>query len=704
MSKNLTRRQFLFVSAASAVGTALAACAQPAQPPAEPVAGQPPAEPTAAPVAPTAIPTRPPATAVPTLAPEAAAKEAPMLAEMVAAGTLPPLEERLPVAPLVLAPIHGIGKYGGTMRTFSNNLGNHWEECQYGNSPLRWIDDGLGIAPGHVETWSANDDNTEWTLNFRKGLKWSDGEPCTVDDVLFWWEDLVKNPDHSDAPPDFGSAGGELAEFIRVDDYTLTIKYIQPSPLTAKRLAMWVNGGIGPRWITPRHYMEQFHPDYNDAVTDYDELDQKILWRQNPDCPTLTAWKCESYEPGTARAWVRNPYYYAVDTEGNQLPYIDRLDEIQVEDAEVQKLTIMQGAVDYIHFHRLALADVGVMQENQAQGDYEVRFWDSGSGTGQMYFWNHDVEDENLRALYRNPTFKRAISHAVDRATIQRVVYYNTGFPTSGSMSPKAIEFNFNDEARAVFAKQRDAYVEYDPEKAKAMLDEIGMVDVDGDGWREMPDGSKFDLRVDIQADASKEPMSVLEIVTQNWTDIGLNVVVNQIPPAEFAPTWNNGPLQFRTNWEVGDGPDHLLYPSWVVPNEPERWAPLCGRRLQYLGTETAEQQKDLSPWERQPPRFNDDERDLIGEPVWRLQEIYEQAKIEVDELKRMSMVWEMINIHVDEGPFYIGTVANYPRIIFVSNKLMNVPQREELALGGFVNPWIIPYPAVVNTETYSFK
>ena len=703
MSRNITRRQFLYTTAMTAVGAALAACAQPATAPSGPAVTEPTAPPAQA--MPTPIPTRAAvATPVPTRAPEAEAKEAPMLAEKVAKGELPPLKERLPVNPLVLAPIHGIGKYGGTLRTFSNNLGNHWEECQYGHSALRWIDDGLGIAPGAVESWSANADNSEWTLNFRKGLKWSDGEPSTVDDVLFWWEDLVVNPDHSDNPPDFGSAGGELAEFIKVDDYTLKIKYAGPAPLTAKRLAMWVNGGIGPRWIAPKHYMQQFHPTYNKEMPDYKLLDEKILWRQNPDCPTLTAWRPEKYEPGTVRAWVRNPYYYAVDTEGSQLPYIDRIDEIQVEDAEVQKLTIMQGAVDYIHFHRLALADVGVLKENEAAGDYEVRFWDSGSGTGSMYFWNHDVQDEKLRTLYRDVRFKRAMSHAIDRATIQRVVYYNTGMLTTGSMSPKAIEFNFNDEARAMYQKQRDAYVEYNPEKAKAMLDEIGMKDVDGDGFREMPDGTKYDLRVDFQADASKEHLSVLEIAGENWKAVGLNVVVNQIPPAEFGPSWYGGQLQFRGNWEVGDGPDHLLYPSWVVPNERDRWAPLCGRRLELLGHPTAATEKDVDPWERKPPRFNDDERDLIGEPVWKLQELYEVAKVEVDEIKRMTMVWEMIDIHVEDGPFYIGTVANYPRIIFVSNKLMNVPQREELALGGFVNPWIIPYPAVVNTETYSFK
>jgi peptide/nickel transport system substrate-binding protein len=130
--------------------------------------------------------------------------EAPMLAEMVAAGDLPTVDERLPMNPLVLSPVHDIGQYGGTMRVYHSSLGNWWHECQYGHSPLRWIDDGLGIGPGMVEEWESNADASEWTLYFRKGLKWSDGEPCTVDDVLYWWNDLVNNVEHSDAPPDFG--------------------------------------------------------------------------------------------------------------------------------------------------------------------------------------------------------------------------------------------------------------------------------------------------------------------------------------------------------------------------------------------------------------------------------------------------------------------------------------------------------------------
>jgi len=706
MSKKLklSRREFLYASAMATAGLVLNACAGKEATP-EPVAPAATAVEEVVEATPTPIPAQAAtATLVPTLAAETKYKEAPDMAAMVASGELPIVDERLPVNPLVLSPLTEIGTYGGTVRSFYGWEG-HWAECQYGHSALRWIDDGLDIAPGMCESWDTNADNSEWTLVFRKGLKWSSGEPVTVNDVLFWWNDMVVNLDHSDAPPDFGqSAAGTLVEFIKVDDYTLKLKYDTPAPLTAKRLAMWTNQGIGPRWIAPAEYMKQFHPDYNDEYADYEEFDQRINLRQNPELPTLNPWMVTQYEPSLRQVWERNPYYYAVDTEGNQLPYIDKIDAEFVEDAEVQKLKIMQGDIDWAHFHKATLADVGTLKDNEDAGNYEVRFWDGGSGTGQMYFWNHDHPDDKLRELYRTPKFKQAMSFAIDRPRIKKVIYYETGMMTTGTMSPKAIEFNFNAEAQALYQEARDAYVAYDPDKAMALLDEIGVVDSNGDGYRQFPDGSPLEVVVDIQADAGDAAVRTLEITSQNWMDIGLNLVINQMPPTEFGVSWQAGQLSIHCNWEVGDGPDHLLYPSWVVPNEPARWAPLSGNRLLFLGTEKEDSELDKSPWDRQPPRFASTEQDLIGAPVWRLQEeLYKAAMLEPDAIKRMQLVWDMVRIHID-NTFYIGTVANAPRIIFVSKDMINVPYREDLAMGGFVNPWIIPYPALTNPETYAFK
>ncbi len=695
----MSRREFLRLSALGVAGVTLASCAPQTAAPTK----APEVKPTEAAAAPTAIPTQAAtATPVPTVA---AAKEAPMLADMVTAGKLPPLAERLPKNPLTLAPVNTIGKYGGRMKWNMWWLGGGTEESMYGHSALRWLDDGLGIGPGMVESWETNADNSVWTLHFREGLKWSDGQPCTTEDVMYWWNDLVLNGDHGDQPPDFGTAAGKLAEFNPVDAYTLTISYAEPAPLTAKRLAMWVNGNIGPRWIAPKHYLKQFHPTYNTAVKDFQEHDQKILFRQNPDCPSLSSWICVVFEPSVSITWDRNPYYYAVDTEGNQLPYIDGIDELPVADRQTEMLKMMQGSTDFSQFtYQLTLADIAPLKESQDAGNYEVRLWDSGSGTGMMYFWNYDTKDDKKRELYRNPKFKQAMSFAMDRPTIQKVVYYGTGMITTGSMSPKAIEFNLNDEARAHYIKFRDSYSAYDPEKAMALLDEINVKDVDGDGFREFPDGSKLEVKVDLAADANKEATDVLEICQKNWTAIGLNIIINQMPPSEFGPAWRNGTLEFRTAWEVGDGPDHLLYPSWVVPNESERWAPLSGNMLVVQGTPKEETECEKSPWDRQPPRWCKEDPQYKGTPIEKLHQLYEVAKIEVDDMKRMQLVWEMNEIHMNQGPFFLGTVCNTPRIVIVSRNLENVPTREQLKLGGFCNPWIIPYPAITNTETYSFK
>jgi len=699
LSEKINRRNFLRLSAMTVGGMVVTACAAPA------ATEAPVAEPTKAAAA-TATPRaieQPTATLVPTVA---AAKEAPMLAEAVAAGTLPPLADRLPATPLTLQPVNAIGKYGGRFK-----MAHWWHQGgaaagMYGHSPLRWVDDGLAVAPGHCESWEANADNTVWTLNFRKGMKWSDGSPVTTADVLYWWNDMVLDPDQSAAvPSELPAIGGVLPVFEAVDDYTLTITFPKPAPLTAKRLAMWANGMTGYNWIHPAAYAKQFNPKYNSEYTDYSVHDQKIDYRINPECPTIDAWMLKEYKEGEASTWERNPYYYAVDTEGNQLPYVDGMDIKASPDAQFFILQTTQGSVSWeVYTYQLTLGDVATLKASEAAGNYEVRFWDTGSGTGQMYFWNHDLKDPAKRALYRDPKFKGAMSLALNRADIQRIVYYDTGTPTTGTMSPKALEFNFNAEAQAHYEKFRSLYVDYDPEMAMAMLDEIGVKDVNGDGFREMPDGSELIVRIDIGADAAGEVIKVMEIAQKNWTDIGLQILINQIPPADFGPSWRAGQLEFRNNWEVGDGPDHLLFPSWVVPDETERWAPLCGQLRMVAGTAVEGTELDKSPWDRTPPRFDVSDPEYAESPIPQLHALYDEAIYEVDEIKRMELVWQMNEIHMTEGPFFIGTIGNTPRIIIVSKDLENVPTRDQLKLGGFCNPWIIPYPAITNPETFSFK
>jgi peptide/nickel transport system substrate-binding protein len=417
----------------------------------------------------------------------------------------------------------------------------------------------------------------------------------------------------------------------------------------------------------------------------------------------MTGWMLESYTKGQNSVWVRNPYYWCVDQWGNQLPYIDGITQTNVQDAQVLRLRITSGQVDYVHggFVPLTLADVSVLRQAEPRSGLEVRFWDSGSGTSSMYFFNYDYADPKMRALIREPKFRKALSHAYNRANVQKVVYFNTGELTTGTLSPKALEYNV-EGGRRVYEEWRDSALRYDPDYAKRLLDEIGVTDKNRDGWREMPDGSPLVITLDYPADQPPDSEHVRknELLAKDWQAIGLNTRLNPVTPTTFGDQWAAGQILTTTAWEVGDGPNHLVYPQWLVPLERSRWAPLEGTFYAVRGTPKEREELDIDPYKRTPPRMAPEP----GGPIDRLWQIYDQTKVEPDVLKRIYMVWDMIKIHVQEGPFFSGTVANTPRLVLVKKGLRNVPRREDLALGGFVNPWIHPTPAVYDPEAYYWE
>ncbi|MFD2082232.1 peptide/nickel transport system substrate-binding protein [Actinopolymorpha cephalotaxi] len=634
-------------------------------------------------------------------------KESPELAKLVQAGKLPKLEERLPRKPYVV-PHNWLtpGKYGGVISTVTSasDSGTH-AEYMYGHSLLRYLNDGQDIGPGLVESWESNADASEWTLHFREGLKWSDGQPWSTDDIMFWWKDMVLNTEHSEVPPDEARSGkGTVMTMTAPDALTISMKFDAPAPLTADRLAMWVNRGNGPGWMEPKHYLKQWHPKYNKSVgkdwaTDKGLFDQKRAWIRNPDCPVMTGWKCQSYKDGRRVVFERNPYYWCVAPDGAQLPYLDALNFNVVQNPEVQKLQAVEGKLNFLFggFTSLFLSDISSLKQSQAKTKLAVVLWDAGDGSGSLVFFNQDYYEPKMRKLIRTAKFRQALSHAYNRAEVQKAVYYNTGELTTGTMSPKAIEFHVNDEGKKVYRSWRDSYIKYDPELAKKILDEIGVVDKDGDGKREMPDGSKLVVRLDYQADTAPEHQHKNNLLKKDWDAIGIDTRLNPVPPDGYGDQWRFGKLMTNTTWETGDGPNCLVYPQWLVPMESSRWAPLQGEFYNQRGGPNERKQLDVDPYKRTPPRMDAEP----GGPVARLWKIYDQTKIEPDELKRHQLVWEMVKIHITDGPYLLGVVANTPYILLVHADMKNVPARNELAMGGFAAPWIHPTPAVYDPETW---
>ncbi|MGI8916565.1 MAG: ABC transporter substrate-binding protein [Chloroflexota bacterium] len=640
--------------------------------------------------------------------------EAPALAALVKAGTLPPVEQRLPAGPYVVPhPWLTAGKYGGQLQMVLSDKSDqgttkYLQESMYGHSILRWLKDGLAIGPGLAESWESNTDQSTWTVHFRKGLKWSDGQPWSTADIMFWWNDEVGNTDLKIVPPDEAHSGkGTLMKLTAPDANTIVMAFDAPTPLTADRLAMWVNRGIGPIWMDPAHYLKPFHIKYTptlDPKTWVQNFTAKQAFATDPGGPTMTGWMLKSYTKGQNSVWTRNPYYWCVDKQGNQLPYIDTITMTNYQDPQVMRLNITQGKPDYVHgaFTPLTLADVSILKQAQPQSKLAVDFWDDGGGTGSAWFFNYDYEDPKMRALIRTPKFLQALSHAANRANIQKAVYFNTGELTTGTMSPKALEFKV-EGGPSVYQQWRDSYLKYDPDMAKQMLDSIG-VKMSGQ-WRTMPDGSPLNITLDYAADQDPNGIHIKkdELLAKDWQAIGLNARLNPVTPASKSELWAAGKLLTNADWGVGDGPNCLVYPQWLVPLENSRWAPLEGTYASLIGTN---QEKvgvnEADPYKSTPPRLPAES----GGPVEKIWNLYNQTKVEPDQIKRTNLVWEIIKVHMASGPFFSGTVANTPSIVLVKESLKNVPTHDDLGPKngyqyGFTGPWIIPSPAVYDPETY---
>ncbi|GAA5030695.1 ABC transporter substrate-binding protein [Actinopolymorpha pittospori] len=646
------------------------------------------------------------------ITPPASFQEAPSLSALVKSGELPAVDKRLPASPYVI-PHRWVesGKYGGRLgMVMAESYSSAIKEYMYGNSFLRYLNDGLDIGPGLVESWESNADATEWTFHFRKGLKWSDGQPWSTADIMYWWDDMVQNDAYVglNPPDDVRSGRDTVAKVTAPDETTLTLTFDAPAPITPERLAAWVNsaaqeGSVGPLWMMPKHYMTQFHPKYNKQITKKDwylEHDNKGDFGRNTACPTMTGWKLKSYSEGRSVLLERNPYYYVVDKEGKQLPYLDEVQFNIVVDDQVQKLQMLEGKVDYVHggHHNLVLSDISGFKQAESRTGVRVFLWDSGSGTGSICFLNYDYPEPKMRAMIREPKFRQALSHAINRPDARKAIYFETGEATTGTLSPKGSMFTINDEAKKKYVEWRDAYVKYDVAKAKSMLDELGVVDKNGDGMRELPDGSKLEIFLDYPADASQEHVQKNNHLKRDWEAVGITAKINPVPPEGFGDRWGRGELMTTTAWEVGDN-SPLVYPGWVIPVETAHWAPLHGQayQLQTGDPNKLKQQLNVSPWKRTPPWVLPEKDDPIDQ-LWKL---YAQARVEPDNMKRIELMWQVQKIHIDHGPFFYGIVADYPRIVLVRDGLKNVPRRENLALGGWVNPWILPSPAVYDPETY---
>lgn len=436
--------------------------------------------------------------------------EAPMLKTQVAAGELPRVEERLPKNPKVVKPLNEIGAYGGTLNrgTASPTIGNYLLENMT-TEPLfqfPWPFPGSGPVESNLaDKWEFSEDGTGLTVHLREGIKWSDGYPFTADDVLFYWEDVLFNEKSLVTPnPNLYIEKGVAPELEKIDDYT--VKFTFPYPFFFAETAFTVLR----EWAWPKHYMKQFHPDYNENAT-WEEWNKHIDWIHRGKV-TLQAWMLDWYEPGGDLVVVRNPYYWKVDTEGNQLPYIDRVRVHAVESRETIALKNVAGELDWDCMW-VGTQHLSMFMEEKERKDYDVGF---ARVSGMAFYFNYDTPDETARKIMRNVNFRRAFSLAINREMANRVMFSDMLYPSSWTFSTTSAYY---DEEVAKL------YTEFDPERAKQLLDEAGFKDRDGDGWRELPTGEEVKLIVDVSQHDLYVPL--LEMVVEDLAKVGVKLVMN---------------------------------------------------------------------------------------------------------------------------------------------------------------------------------
>ncbi|MHA1564834.1 MAG: ABC transporter substrate-binding protein, partial [Alphaproteobacteria bacterium] len=321
--------------------------------------------------------------------------EAPTLAELVAAGTLPPVADRLPDEPLVIQTLDAIGSYGGTWRRgfIGPSDGENGNRINASDKLLFWDFTGTEIMPSVAKDWAISDDGRVITVTLRKGMRWSDGAPFTADDFTFWFEDLYSNTDIVPTPIADMASNGKPGRLVKVDEATVQFIFDDPYFLFIDMLAgdTLIGGGQSVRQArgqtfgayAPAHYLAQFLPKNSSleevnamaAAEGFDDWVQMLHfkkdWQLNPDVPRLGPWV--TVQPINTPTWVmeRNPYYWAVDTEGNQLPYIDRIVMTLAEDPEVLNLRAIAGEYDLQERH-IDLGKLPVILENQEKSNYTV--------------------------------------------------------------------------------------------------------------------------------------------------------------------------------------------------------------------------------------------------------------------------------------------------------------------------------------------
>ncbi len=586
--------------------------------------------------------------------------EAPMLAERVAAGELPPVQERLPEDPEVITPYDSIGRYGGEIRfgilgTSDQDSLTYWA----GDQGLVRYDPDTGyttVLPNLASSWDVSADGRTFTFHLRNGVRWSDGTLLTADDVLFNMEGFVLNPEWAPTAA-FYMSGGKPVAVRKIDEHTVEFSFAEPYGLFLLELA---NPKALDHLFYQKAYCGQFHPDHATdleaelaaaGVEDWRALmvmrcgdtDKTPARFASPDRPSLEAWIVadEPYVAGASRVVMeRNPYFWAVDAEGNQLPYVDRVVGQVYADTEAMVLAAISGSIDFGFRGINSPSNRPVLAANREDGNYQLFETPSIGGSPVVFYLNLTHKDDEYRALFNTRAFRVALSVGTDRQEIIDTALLGVGKPWQNA--PFEDAFMYHER----YAQQ---HLGYDPAEANRLFDAMGLDARGPDGIRLMPSGRPLIIRLDISP-ARPIVRDALEVMAAQWREIGVELVATVVDRTLMETRHRNNDhdaaaWDSATSWMPGQPP------SGIVPIEYDsRWA------IGWVDWYKSEGERGTEPPELIRARYD----------------LYEKAQVALTLEERRDHIHQIADIAADEFETFAiaGAATNYG---VVKEGLLNV-------------------------------
>jgi peptide/nickel transport system substrate-binding protein len=579
-------------------------------------------------------------------------------ADLEKAGELPPIADRLPVVPAV-ADMAELGRHGGEIRMLMASPKDTRVLVAYSYARLVGYDRDYHIAPDILERCDVEGGRV-FTMRLRQGHKWSDGEPFTAEAFRYYWEDVANNADLSPVgPPKALLVDGAPPTVEFLDDVTIRYSWEKPNAEFLPALA-----GTTPLFIfRPGHYLKKYHVKYQkpkkleDLVAESGQPSWAALHNRkdnqyrndNPKLPTLDPWMLRIKPPAERFVFTRNPYYYRVDRDGRQLPY---LDQVVFDIADGKLIPAKTGAGDSdlqarnIRFDNYTFLKDGEINRQQ----YWVRLWDDGRGSNFALYPNLTANDETWRKVNRDVRFRRALSLGVNRHEINQAIYYGLGLEGANSVLPSSPLHK---------PEYRDAWAAFDLKQANALLDEMGLTQRGDDGLRLLPDGRPMIIIVDTAGESTEES-DILELIRDSWRRLGIDLFTKPSQREVFRNRVFAGDSIMATWSGVDNGfPNADMSPWEFCPSTQQQlhWAK-WGQFIETGGE--AGEEIDIA-----------EAKELAG--------LLEAWRASGDTLGRAAIWARALEIWADQV-YTIGTVANVPQPVVVNRHVHNVPEKAMFA------------------------